>query len=73
MADTTTAAPVRRAESKSRSVAKTISWRFVATTTTFVIAWLVTGDIGAGAAIGGIEAVAKMALYYWHERVWSRI
>ena len=73
MADTTTAAPVRRVESKSRSVAKTISWRFVATTTTFVIAWLVTGDIGAGAAIGGIEAVAKMALYYWHERVWSRI
>ena len=54
-------------------MAKTISWRFVATTTTFVIAWLVTGDIGAGAAIGGIEAVAKMALYYWHERVWSRI
>ena len=73
MAETTTATPARRTESKSRSVAKTISWRFVATTTTFVIAWLVTGDIGAGAAIGGIEAVAKMALYYWHERVWSRI
>lgn len=61
-----------RAESRRRSVAKTVSWRFVATTTTFLIAWFVTGDLGSGAAIGGVEAFAKMFLYYGHERAWSR-
>ncbi|MFT6392442.1 MAG: hypothetical protein ACJA14_001967, partial [Ilumatobacter sp.] len=29
--------------SKKRSLAKTLSWRVTATTTTFLIAWLVTG------------------------------
>ena len=61
-----------RMSSKKRSLLKTLSWRVTATTTTFLIAWLVTGDIGAGAAIGGVEAFAKMFLYYGHERVWER-
>ncbi|MFT4658640.1 MAG: putative membrane protein [Ilumatobacter sp.] len=59
--------------SKKRSLAKTLSWRVTATTTTFLIAWLVTGDIATGAAIGGVEAVAKMFLYYGHERAWERV
>ena len=59
-------------ETRGRSLAKTISWRVVATTTTFAIAWGITGDVGAGAAIGGIEGVAKLFLYYGHERAWSR-
>ncbi len=59
-------------ESRRRSLLKTLSWRALATATTVLIAWLVTGDIGAGATIGGIEAVAKMALYYGHERAWAR-
>ena len=58
---------------KRRSLAKTLSWRVTATTTTFIIAWIVTGDLGAGAAIGGVEAVAKMFLYYGHERAWERV
>ncbi|MGI9622987.1 MAG: DUF2061 domain-containing protein [Acidimicrobiales bacterium] len=62
-----------QAESRGRSVAKTLSWRFVATTTTFLIAWIVTGNFRAGLAIGGVEAIAKMFLYYGHERVWSRV
>lgn len=51
---------------------KTVSWRLIATTTTFIIAWLVTGQVAAGVAIGGIEAVTKMGLYYAHERVWAK-
>jgi len=59
-------------EPRRRSLLKTLSWRALATATTVLIAWLVTGDIGAGATIGGIEVVAKMALYYGHERAWAR-
>ena len=59
--------------SRKRSLVKTLSWRVTATTTTFLIAWTITGDVGAGVAIGGVEAVAKLLLYYWHERVWERV
>ncbi|MGC6396798.1 MAG: DUF2061 domain-containing protein [Ilumatobacteraceae bacterium] len=58
--------------SRKVSILKTLTWRFVATTTTFLIAWVVTGDLKAGATVGGIEAVSKMVLYYVHERVWER-
>ena len=58
--------------SRRLALAKTVSWRVLATTTTFLIAWAVTGDVSAGAAVGGFEAVAKMALYYGHERAWER-
>ena len=51
---------------------KTMSWRVVATTTSFVISWIVTGSILAGGAIASIEFWAKLALYYAHERTWSR-
>ena len=60
-------------ESRRRSLAKTVSWRCLATLTTFLIAWAITGDLAAGAAIGGIEATAKMFLYYGHERIWARV
>ncbi len=60
------------ANSRKISLAKTLSWRVLATFTTFCIAWAVTGDITAGLAVGGIEAVAKMFLYYVHERAWER-
>lgn len=59
--------------SRARSLAKTLSWRVVATLTTFLIAWIVTGNVAAGAAIGSVEAAAKMVLYYGHERAWETV
>ena len=41
--------------------------------TTFVIAWVLTGDLLIGATIGSIEAIAKIFLYYFHERIWNNI
>jgi uncharacterized membrane protein len=58
--------------SKKRHLLKTITWRIVGTIDTMLIAWLVTGSISMGAAIGGIEVVTKMFLYYTHERVWYK-
>jgi len=59
-------------DSVRKSVMKTMSWRVVATTTTFVISWMVTGSVLAGGAIASIEFWAKLALYYAHERAWAR-
>ena len=61
------------ADTKKRTMAKTITWRITASLTTFLIAWILTGDILVGASIGSIEALAKIFLYYFHERIWTNI
>ena len=57
---------------KSRHLAKTITWRITGTIDTMLIGWLVTGSLEVGAMIGGIEVITKMILYYTHERVWYK-
>ena len=60
-------------ELQKRTIIKTLTWRVTASLTTFVIAWLLTGDLLIGISIGSIEAVAKIFLYYFHERIWNNI
>ncbi len=60
-------------ESNSRSLIKTISWRALATITTAVLVLIFTGRWGIALAIGGIEVVVKIILYFFHERLWNRI
>ena len=55
-----------------RHAAKTMTWRIVATTTTVVIAGVLSGDWAVGATVGAFEFPTKMLLYYLHERVWYR-
>ena len=61
------------AELKKRTLVKTMTWRVTASLTTFLIAWILTGDLLIGVSIGSIEAVAKIFLYYYHERIWNNI
>ncbi|APG60283.1 DUF2061 domain-containing protein [Christiangramia salexigens] len=56
-----------------RSIAKTISWRFVGTIDTICISWYLTGKPQTAFAIGAVELVTKMVLYFWHERLWNVI
>jgi uncharacterized membrane protein len=58
---------------KKRTLAKTMTWRVTASLTTFLIAWILTGDLLIGASIGSIEAITKIFLYYLHERIWNNI
>ena len=60
-------------ETVKRSLLKTISWRITASLTTFIIAWILTGDVVVGSSIALIEAVTKFFLYYFHERGWNLI
>ncbi len=58
---------------QKRTIVKTTTWRIIASLTTFIISWVLTGDLLIGASIGSIEAIAKIFLYYFHERVWNNI
>jgi uncharacterized membrane protein len=59
-------------DTKRKSIIKTFSWRFLATTTTFIISWIITGSVLVRAGIATIEFWAKLVLYYAHERAWAR-
>ena len=58
---------------RRRSLAKTVSWRVIATLDTFVISYLVTGSGVFAGSIASFEVVTKIVIYYFHERAWMRI
>jgi len=58
-------------ESHLRSLLKGVSWRVIASLTTISIAYVITGKIDIALEIGAIEVVAKVFLYYAHERIWQ--
>jgi len=60
-------------DSNLRTILKTISWRITATTTTVIIVYIFTGQIDTAIEVGLLEMVAKMLIYYMHERGWDRL
>lgn len=60
-------------ENKKRSLLKAFSWRFIATLSTAMIAWIITSSFDFAIAIGILDIVWKLFLYYFHERLWARI
>ena len=60
-------------ESSTRSVVKALSWRFIATLTTTILVFVFTGRFDLAITVGIFEALAKMVLYFAHERVWNRL
>jgi len=60
-------------EKRYRSIIKTISWRVTGTIDTFLVSYLVTGQIGIAASISVVEVFTKLLLYYLHERIWNKL
>jgi uncharacterized membrane protein len=60
-------------ESHTRSFVKAASWRALGSIDTFLLSWFFTGSPKAAGAIASTEIITKIALYYFHERVWSGI
>ncbi len=58
-------------EAHSRSFAKAVSWRITGTLDTFIISFIVTGRATIAGSIAVTELLTKIALYYFHERVWA--
>jgi uncharacterized membrane protein len=60
-------------ESHSRSLAKAISYRLLASTCTGLIFFAMTREATLSVGAGAVDIVAKLALYFAHERVWNHI
>lgn len=56
-----------------RSLTKACSWRVMATLTTVFLVFAFTGEVTTSLGIGALEVVAKLVLFYGHERTWQRI
>jgi len=60
-------------EKGARSLVKVFTWRFLATVTTMILVYIFVGRIDIAAAVGSLEVVVKMIIYYFHERAWDKI
>jgi uncharacterized membrane protein len=60
-------------EKHRRSIAKAISWRMTGSIDTFLLSWLLSGNLTLAGGIATTEVITKSALYYLHERAWGRI
>ena len=58
--------------SYKRHIAKTITWRIIGTLDTIILSGIITGSLTLGLAIGGVEIITKMVLYFLHERAWYK-
>jgi uncharacterized membrane protein len=56
-----------------RSLAKAVSWRITGTVDTFLISWLITGQVALASGIALTEIMTKVGLFWLHERVWNQI
>ena len=60
-------------DTPTRSLAKAVSWRVTGTIDTFIISWLITGEVLIASSIAFTEIMTKIALFWLHERVWNKI
>ena len=65
-----------------RSLSKAISWRVLASGATFIISYLIFKQytdksdneiLQTASVITSVDVVAKLILYYLHERLWTNI
>jgi uncharacterized membrane protein len=62
---------IRVPEAHSRSLVKAITWRVVGSLDTFVITWVVTGQLKYAGMVLGVETFTKIGIYYAHEQFWA--
>jgi uncharacterized membrane protein len=63
-----------KVRSAVRHLLKTVSWRIIASVTTFIIAFLIfnkePGAMEKATGVAVVETFLKMLFYYLHERIW---
>jgi adenylylsulfate kinase len=60
-------------ETHIRSLAKAISYRILGSACTALIFFLLTGQPALSLGAGALDMVAKIGLYFLHERLWNHI
>jgi len=60
-----------------KSIFKSLTWRLIASTTTFLLTYYIFRDdphaTEKATGVATAEAVIKMALYFFHERAWNTV
>ena len=60
-------------DTNKRSIVKALTWRALASLATFIISYMLTGDIVAATGIASVQVFVNLFLYYVHERIWNKI
>mgnify|MGYP003651629685 CR=1 FL=1 len=62
-------------DSRVRHIAKSITWRVIASATTFALTLTFFGkaEIAMASWLAVAETSVKMVIYYFHERVWFKV
>jgi uncharacterized membrane protein len=58
---------------KARSFTKSATYRVFGTLTSWAVVYAITGKGSLATLIAFWETIVKVAVYYWHERVWNKI
>ena len=61
------------ADKHYRSLIKGISWRITGSIDTLIISFFITGKLKLALGIMSVEFFTKVALYYFHERIWEKL
>ena len=56
-----------------RLILKTLSWRVIGSASTFLISYIVTGQLVLATGIAIAQMIINTVLYYIHEIVWNKI
>jgi len=60
-------------ETHLRSIVKAVTWRAGGTVVTFMVVWIVAGELSLAAQIGILDTAIKIGAFYVHERFWNRL
>ena len=60
-------------DTKKRTITKTLLWRFIASGTTVVVVFTLSGNIALGLTAAAIGIPLKLFMYYFYERTWSEV
>jgi uncharacterized membrane protein len=54
-------------------IMKTLTWRIIGSSSTFLISYLITGQVFIATSIAIMQMVVNTVLYYIHELVWNKV
>lgn len=57
---------------RRKKIAKTLSWRVIATCTTFAVSYMIIGDMSKSGQVAAIDTVLKTIFYYFHEGCYDK-
>lgn len=60
-------------DTRKRTLIKTLLWRFIASSTTVVVVFALSGNIALGLTAAAIGIPLKLGMYYFYERFWSTV